>query len=328
MPRAALLNRGRLALGQRLDLSPIERLVELTVHEDVSGDAIATAAEGCAVLITKEVGIGADLMRKLRGHREDRDGIRLICEAGTGFNNLDLPAARELGITVCNVPGYSTSSVAQLTMSLLLGAASGTLGFVRRTARHDWHDFTGNPGPSFEVEGKTLGVIGFGAIGQAVAHRARAFGMQVLTRSRTVRASPDPGIRDASLDELLARSDFVSLHCPLAKCSPPAGTWHLIDAAALAGMKSEAWLLNVSRGGLVDELALAAALDSGKLAGAALDVHELEPAEPRPELKHNERVFLTPHVGWKAAEARARLIAGVAENIAAFQSGRVLNQVT
>ncbi len=321
--KTALLNRRRVDPGETLDLSALRAATDLALYDDANGEEVCRAAAGRDVLVSKEVSIDADTM-----HRLATIGVRLICEAGTGYDNLAVAAARAAGITVCNVPRYSTAAVAQLAMSFVLGIASGTLGFVRRTSRGDFHDFTSTPAPSFELAGKVIGIVGPGAIGLSVAERARGFEMQVLTSGRRPHTWNDAGMRDVQLPELLAESDFVSLHCPLRREAGESCTLHLIDNAALRQMKSSAWCINVSRGGLVNEQDLVNAVENGVVAGAALDVHEREPGEPWQGLQQSERIFLTPHSGWRAVEARQRLLDEVATNIAAFAAGRPIHVVT
>ncbi|MCR9246013.1 MAG: D-2-hydroxyacid dehydrogenase [bacterium] len=321
MLKAALLNRRRLDRDGDLALDPLTAVCDLEVHDDVRPDGIIAAARGNEVLITKEVDVTADVMRQLA-----EDGVRLICEAGTGYNNLAVATARDAGIVVCNAPRYSTTGVAQLTMSLVLGIASGTLDSVWRTARDDYSDFTASPPPSFELTGKVLGIVGPGAIGQRVAERARSFDMRVLTSGRSERSWSDPGMRHVSREELFAASDFVSLHCPLRGGED--STQGLINAEVLAGMKTSAWLVNTSRGGLIAEQALVDAVAGGVIAGAAMDVHASEPDEPSDKLKKSERIYLTPHVGWKPIESRRRLLGIVADAIRAFGAGAPQNVVS
>ena len=250
------------------------------------------------------------------------DSVKLICEAGTGYNNIDLPACRKKGIAVCNTPAYSTERVAHTAIMLLLALSSNLRVQMAMLARGDRSNFTEHlKVPHTEVNGKTLGVIGFGHIGGEVAKIAMALGMEILVYSRTPKEVP--GVRFVSLDELLAKSDYLTLHCPLNDA-----TRHLIDADAISRMKDGACVINTGRGALIDEGALIEALRSGKLAGAGLDVQETEPPAQDNPLYEMENVILTPHMGWKGLETRQRLLGILRENIAAFEQGHPVNIVS
>ena len=227
--------------------------------------------------------------------------LRIVANFAVGYNNVDLAAARELGIIVTNTPGVLTEATADLTMALILSVTRRIVeadAAVRRTGRCEWDPLV-LLGAS--LQGKRLGIIGMGRIGSAVAARARAFGMDVVDHSRT---------HGIALDELLATSDVVSLHTPLS-----AETRHIIDAAALAKMKRGSFLINTSRGPLVDEAALCDALESGHLRGAGLDVYEDEP-EVNPRLLPMPNVVIVPHIGSATEEAR--------NGMAAIAAGEVL----
>lgn len=289
---------------------------EVTLYDSSGASDIPVRAAGAEVLVTKELPMPAEVVAALP------EQVKLICEAGTGYNNIDLPACRERGITVCNTPAYSTERVAHTAILLLLGLASGMRRQMAMLARGDRSNFTEHLSvPHTEVNGKVLGVIGYGRIGSETAKVARALGMEVLACTRTVKE--DPAVRFVSLDELLARSDYVTLHCPLT-----AQTRHLLDAAAIAKMKSGACVINTGRGALIDEAALIDALRSGKLAGAGLDVQETEPPAADSPLYTMENVVLTPHMGWKGLETRRRLAGIVRDNIAAFAAGSPINVVS
>ena len=222
--------------------------------------------------------------------------LRIVANFAVGYNNVDIAAARELGIIVTNTPGVLTEATADLTMALILSVTRRIVegdAEVRRTGRCEWDPLV-LLGAS--LQGKQLGIIGMGRIGSAVAQRAKAFGMDVAHHSRT---------HGIPLDELLATSDIVSLHTPLSK-----ETRHIIDAAALAKMKRGSFLINTSRGPLVDEAALCDALESGHLRGAGLDVYENEP-EVNPRLLPMGNVVIVPHIGSATEEARSGM-AGIA----------------
>lgn len=260
--------------------------------------------------------------------------LRMIAVFATGYDKIDIAAARERGIAVCNVPGYSTEAVAQHTFALMLAlvdriteAASTPIGESALSRL---------PLPRFCLGGRTLGIIGLGAIGRRVARLASAFGMRVYaaehlgTVGGAVESLTPPvgtaeiggGISRLPLPQLLAESDIVSLHCPLTEQSR-----HIINADAVERMKDGAMLINTARGALVDETALAAALRSGKLAGAAADVTEIEPTPADCPLRTAPNCILTPHVAWACGDARRALMTEVRENIEAFLRGERRNRV-
>ena len=323
MTRAVLVNAGRLDYDGSLDFSRLAAACggEPTRHDDPtpSPAAIASRAEGHSVLITKEVPVDVASLPA---------SVRLICEAGTGFNNIDLVAARARDITVCNVPTYSTDAVAHLVITLALNFSSSIVRQHRALARGDRAHFDSFAAlgayPHFELTGKTIGLIGgTGAIGAKVAEIAKsAFGMRVLVWSRSAETCERwEAARD--LDDLLKRSDFVSVHCPLNE-----RTRGLIDASALAKMKPSAFLINTARGGVLNEADVVRALRSGQIAGAGLDVQDPEPPAPDSPLYDMDNVILTPHVGWKRVETRQRLIDAVAENVEACNAGKPRNVVS
>jgi lactate dehydrogenase-like 2-hydroxyacid dehydrogenase len=315
--KAALLNTDRLDFDERLTFEAIEDIVDLARYGATEPEQVAERARGCRILITKEMPLRASVIEQLP------EDVGLICEAGTGYDNVDLKAARQRDITVCNVPGYSTHAVAQLTLCFILALSTGVFKLIRNVAVGDLEDFHRGLRPrSSELFGKTLGVIGAGAIGGRVIRLARAFEMNVLVHKPSPGSWNDDGIKQVGLAELLANSHFVTLHCLLNE-----HTRHIIRAETLRGMKKGAYLINTARGGLVHQGDLAAAVASGQIAGAALDVQDPEPPPPDDALWSMPDRILTPHVGWKALEARRRLIAGVARNIRAFLDGEPVNVV-
>lgn len=272
---------------------------------------------GQRIAISKELPIGADLIARFP------DSVGLIIEAGTGFNNIDVAAARERGIDVCNVPGYSTAAVAQLVITFVLALSSSLPAQQRMIERGRFGNHTEHLKlPHHEVQAKALGVVGAGAIGQEVIRLARALRMEVLAFDVEPRGFDDPGVRFVSLEELLRGSDFVTVHCPLT-----ADTRHLIDLPKLALMKPSAFLINAARGPIVKEDDLLEALRDGSIAGAALDVQDPEPPETDNPLFGMDNVVLTPHMGWKPLEARQRLIDLICDEIEAFRDGRPVNLV-
>ena len=251
--------------------------------------------------------------------------IRLICVLATGYNVVDCAAAKKRGIPVCNVPDYGTNAVAQFTFSLLLELCN-------RIGHHDewvhsggWAncpDFCYWDTPQMELYGKTLGIIGFGRIGRAVGRIARAMGMEVLAYNRSRHPEGDAIGQYVDLDTLLARSDIVSLHCPLT-----AENTGMINAAAISKMKDGAILLNTARGALLNEQDVADALTSGKLRGAAVDVVSKEPIDANNPLLSAPNCVITPHMAWAPIESRKRILACTLASIEAFLAGTPIHTV-
>ena len=309
-----VLNAAKMNYDGRLDLTSLAPHV--TIYDDSTPEQIPQRLQGCEIAVTKELPVPAELIARFP------DSVKLICEAGTGYNNIDLAAAKARGITVCNIPAYSAQRVAHTAVMLLLCLSSSMGAQLRMLERGDRSNFTRCLGlDHVEVNGKAIGLIGGGNIGRAVMKIALALDMEVLVCSRTPR-DYGPGVTCAGLEELLRRSDYVSLHCPLT-----AATRHLIGRDALALMKPTAFLINTARGALVDEAALIDALKAGTIAGAGLDVQETEPPAADSPLYAMENVILTPHMGWKGLETRQRLVSLLAENIAAYLAGRPVNVV-
>ncbi|MGH7767963.1 MAG: D-2-hydroxyacid dehydrogenase, partial [Candidatus Binatia bacterium] len=254
--------------------------------------------------------------------------LKFIAEAATGTDNIDLAAARERGIPVCNVPGYAAQSVAQFTIALILELATRAGAYMELVREGGWEkspmyariDF-----PITELAGKKLGIVGYGNIGRRAAEIARALGMDILISARPG-AAGRPAAGRMPLDEVLRSADFLSLHCPLTS-----STKNMIDARALGLMKPSAFLINTARGALVDEPALVAALRGKRLAGAALDVISREPPAAEHTIiqaaKELDNLLVTPHCAWSAREARERLLNETAENIQAFVEGNDRNRV-
>jgi glycerate dehydrogenase len=291
----------------------------LESYPRTSRDELAARCRGATALITNKVPLDGPLFAGL-------PELRYVGVCATGTNIVDLAAARAHGIAVTNVPGYGTEAVAQHTLALMLHFASGVAAHAAAVKAGRWSatpDFCFFVQPLLELSGKTLVVVGLGAIGGAVARMARGLGMNVVAAAVPGRDVPGR----VPLAEALARADVVTLHCPL---SP--ATTRLVDAAFLAQLKPGALLINTSRGGLVDEAALVAALRAGQLGGVALDVLTQEPPPAGnplldPAAPYAGRVVVTPHIAWGTAEARARLAREVAANLAAFQRGERRNRV-
>lgn len=292
-------------------------LGELTVYDRTAQEDAAARIGDAEVVFINKVRLTDDIFAAC-------PNLKLVSILATGYNVVDLAAAKRRGITVCNVPGYSTRAVVQMTFALLLeicqqvGLHSGAV----HTGR--WQtcpDFCFWDRPLIELDGKTMGIVGYGAIGSAVGTVAQALGMKLLVTARHEKPVPE-GARFVSLPELLAQSDVVSLHCP-----QTAENARMIDAGALAQMKDGAILLNTARGGLLDEQAVADALRSGKLLAAGMDVVSAEPIRADNPLLTAPNCFLTPHIAWAPLETRRRLQAISAENLRAFLAGKPQNVV-
>lgn len=317
MPNAVFLNAAKLDFDGQLDFSPVTRIAAFTRFETSSESETLPRVQGQDIVITKELPMGRELLQAFPA------SVRLMIEAGTGYNNIDLAAARERGITVCNIPAYSSAAVAQLAVALMLNLASSLHVQQRMLLTGDRTNFTEHlKVPHGEVQGKTLGLVGGGAIGRQVIRVATALGMNVLVCDPAPLPGLGENVRAAKLEEVLAASDFLSLHCPL---TPE--TRHLIRAETLRLMKPTACIINCARGPIIREADLVAALDEGRLAGAALDVQEVEPPTADSPLWNHPKILLTPHIGWKPLEARQRLIGILAGNISGFFEGRPVNVV-
>lgn len=296
---------------------PLSALGELTVYDRTLAEEIPRRASGAEIVITNKTPISRETMEKL-------PSLRYIGTLSTGFNIIDVEAARQRGIPVCNVPSYCTRAVAQMTFALLFALTNNVALHSDSVHSGAWcksREFCYWEAPLVELEHKTMGILGYGSIGRTVAQAAQVFGMHVLVHSRTPKELPEAW-EWVSFEELLRRSDVLSLHCPL---TPQ--TERIINAQALSRMKPGAFLLNTARGGLLDEQAVADALNSGKLAGTGLDVLSTEPPQNDNPLLTAKNCVITPHIAWGAKETRSRLVAMAAENIAAFQRGEPQNVV-
>ena len=313
--KTVVLNAKKMNFDGKLDFSILSS--QVTVYDDTAPEELLERIQDADVIVTKEMPVSGELIRQFP------DSVKLICEAGTGYNNLDLAAAKEKGIMVCNIPAYSTQRVAQTAIMLILNLSSAMQVQTAMLAKGNHDNFTKNlQVPHVEVNDKTLGIIGAGHIGREVIRIAKAMDMKILVYTRTPKEDGD-GIRYVDLETLLRNSDYVSLHCPL---TPQ--TRHMINKDTLAMMKPEAFLINTSRGALIDEPALIEALQNGVIAGAGLDVQEVEPPAEDNPLYTMSNVLLTPHMGWKGLETRKRLVSILAGNIKAWEDKKPVNVVS
>ena len=310
--RVVVVNASKMNYDHLLDFSVLSNDVQ--VYDDSTNAELIERIQGARVVVTKELPVGAELLSQFP------NTVKLIVEAGTGYNNIDLNAAKERGITVCNIPAYSTERVAHTVIMMLLNFASTMQQQIGMLARGDRSNFTNYlQVPHTEVNGKTLGIIGAGHIGMAVVKVAKALDMNILIHTRTPKEDGD-GIRYVSLDELLAQSDYISLHCPLND-----KTKHLINKDTIAKMKPSAVILNTGRGGLINEADLCEALAAKRIHGAGLDVQEVEPPVEDSPLYTLDNVIITPHMGWKGLETRQRLVGIIRDNVQAFLKGEPIN---
>lgn len=313
--RVVVVNASKMNYDQALDFSVLSSDVQ--VYDDSTNEEFIERIQGARVVVTKELPVGADLLSQFP------DTVKLIVEAGTGYNNIDLNAAKERGITVCNIPAYSTERVAHTVIMMILNFASTMQKQIGMLAKGDRSNFTKHLQVSHtEVNGKTLGVVGAGHIGMEVIKVAKALGMNILVHTRTPKADGD-GIRYVSLDELLENSDYITLHCPLND-----QTKHMINKETISKMKPSAVIINTGRGPLINETELCEALAAKRIAGAGLDVQEVEPPAEDSPLYTLDNVIITPHMGWKGLETRQRLVGIIRDNVQAFFKGEPINVVS
>lgn len=313
--RVVVVNAGKMNYDHALDFSILSNDVQ--VYDNSTNEELIERIQGARVVVTKELPVNAELLSQFT------DTVKLIVEAGTGYNNIDLNAAKERGITVCNIPAYSTERVAHTVIMMILNFASTMQQQIGMLAKGDRSNFTKYLQVSHtEVNGKTLGVVGAGHIGMEVIKVAKALGMNILVHTRTPKADGD-GIRYVSLDELLENSDYITLHCPLNE-----QTKYMINKETIAKMKPSAVIVNTGRGPLINEADLCEALAAKRIAGAGLDVQEVEPPAEDSPLYTLDNVIITPHMGWKGLETRQRLVGIIRDNVQAFFKGEPINVVS
>ena len=307
------LNRGDLSWDA------LEKLGELTVYERTPADKVVERARDASVVFTNKTPVTGDSIRQLTN-------LQFIGVLATGYNIVDTAAAKDRSIVVCNVPGYGTASVVQLTFALLLEHCLHVQKHSDAVMEGQWTgaaDFCFWNYPLMELAGKTMGIIGFGDIGRQVADVATAFGMQLIGHSRTKSdQSHRKNFKWAELPELLQQSDVVSIHCPLLP-----ETKGLLNKDRLQLMKPSAFLLNTSRGAIIAEQDLADALNNNVIAGAGIDVLSTEPPSKDNPLLHAKNCIITPHIAWATREARARLMQATVDNLTAFAAGKPVNVV-
>ena len=300
-----------------LDFSALHAVFsQLELYPSTLATQVLARVQHADVIISNKVVLDAETLKQCLS-------LKLILISATGTNNIDLAQAKAQGITVCNCQGYGTSAVAQHTLMLMLALATSVIQYDRAVRQGEWNkspifcllDF-----PIVELAGKTLGILGYGELGQAVAKLAEAFGMKIIVGALPNRSTENR----VALSELLPQVDFLSLHCPLTE-----ETRDLIDSQAFERMKPSAFLINCARGGIVNEQALATALRTGQIAGAATDVLSVEPPKEGNILLTDDipNLIITPHNAWGSVDARQRIVQQLTENALAFQQGQPIRQV-
>ena len=301
-----------------LSWSGMEALGELTVYDRTSPSELLERSADAEVLITNKTLITAEDMLAL-------PQLKYIGVLATGYNVVDIDAAKSHGIVVTNIPAYSTSSVAQMVFAHLLNITQRVGYYADENKQGRWTksaDFCYWDTPLMELDGKKMGIVGFGNIGQATARIAQAFGMEVCVVTSKEQSSLPVGMKKMELDELFTSCDVVSLHCPLTPT-----TKEMVNANRLKLMKPQAILINTGRGPLINEQDLADALNEGRIAGAGLDVLSVEPSQKDNPLLSAKNCFITPHIAWATKEARIRLMNIAVENLKAYQEGHIINNV-
>lgn len=297
----------------------MKSLGDLVIYDRTTPDEVIERSQGAEAILTNKVVIGETEMSQLHN-------LKYIGVLATGYNVVDIEAARRHGIVVTNIPAYSTMSVAQLVFAHLLNITNQVSMHAEAVNKGAWQnakDFSFWLSPLMELDGKTIGIVGLGNTGQAVVHIAKSFGMKVLAYTSKPAASLPCGIQKANnLEQLFRESDVLSLHCPLTP-----DTHHIINKESLALMKPSAILINTGRGPLVDDQALAEALNKGQIRAAGIDVLTQEPPRDGNPLIGAPNCFITPHIAWATQAARTRLMHIAAENLKAYQNGKPINQV-
>lgn len=301
-----------------LSWSGMEALGELTVYDRTSPAELLERSEGAEVLITNKTLITAENMAEL-------PNLKYIGVLATGYNVVDIDAAKARGIVVTNIPAYSTNSVAQMVFAHVLNITQHVGHYADENVKGRWSsnaDFCYWDTNLVELDGKKMGIVGLGNIGKATARIALAFGMEVLAYTSKEQKDLPLGVKKVTLDELFAESDVLSLHCPLTP-----DTKEMVNANRLRMMKPNAILINTGRGPLVNEQDLADALNEGRIAGAGLDVLSVEPALANNPLLSAKNCFITPHIAWATKEARTRLMDIAVNNLKSYQEGNIINNV-
>ena len=290
-------------------------------YDRTSADEVVSRLSDATIAISNKVAITPDMLKQL-------PQLKLIAVAATGYNIVDLEACKSAGVAVCNIRGYAVNTVPEHTFSLILALRRNLIEYREQVLDGEWvrsEQFCFFNRPIRDLAGSNLGIIGAGALGQSVGRIGLAFGMNVMYLNQHIRTAPDHG-QLVSLEQMRDEADILTLHCPLTP-----DTQNIIDADFLAGMKDSALVINTGRGGLVDEVALAEALKQGRIAGAGIDVTEVEPApmdSPMMQVASLPNVLLTPHVAWASMGGMQTLVDQLIENIEGFVAGEPRNLLT
>jgi len=298
-----------------LSWESIEMFGEIELYPRTSPADVVRRCKDADIIVTNKTPVRAEAIRAAKH-------LKGIAVTATGYNIIDIAAAREVGVPVCNVPGYGTNSVAQHTFALILELASRVGMHAQSVAGGEWvrsEDFCYTVAPLIELYGKTLGIVGYGSIGKRVAEIAGCFGMRVIYSASSREKYPD----SVSLETVFRESDFISLHCPLTKSNEK-----FVNRSLLQLMKPSAFLVNTARGQLINEIDLRDALLTGTIAGAALDVLSTEPPPADNPLLGLQKCIITPHNAWCSLEARKRIMETTRQNIAAILAGKPVNVVS
>lgn len=302
-----------------LSWETLKELGETIIYERSTVAETSARIADANVVLTNKALLPADII-------DNAANLKYIGVMATGYNVVDIVAAHKQNIVVTNIPAYSTQSVAQLTLALILELANHVAIYAKSVRNGDWNqskDFSYQIRAIMELQHKTLGIIGLGKIGQAVAKMALAFGMQVIASHKHPERDKMEGVRFVNEETCFREGDIVSLHCPLNEQNK-----HFVNRQLLEIMKPSAFLINTSRGALINEQDLASALNTGRIAGAGLDVLSSEPPSENNPLLHAKNCLITPHIGWSTYEARHRLMLEVVKNLIAFQNGSPVNVVS
>ena len=307
----------RKTMGEDVSLAPFERYGELTIYDVTPTELLAERVCDADIIILNKAKITAEVISAAKN-------LKLICEFATGYDNIDIAAARCAGVAVCNVPGYSTDSVTLYTVATVTALAARLITY-RNAVNSGEYTAAGSPNkisPAFyDLRGKTWGIIGYGNIGKSVGRVAEAFGARVIVNKQT----PIDGVECVDLDTLCRECDVITIHCPLTD-----NTRGIIDAHRLSLMKKSVILVNEARGAVLDEAAVASAVENGEIGAFGCDVYSQEPFpadHPYNNIKDNDNVILTPHSAWASFEARTRCVDIISNNIASFINGERLNRV-
>lgn len=311
--KTVFLNIERINYDNKMDLIYNS---EYVYYDKTNKEDIIKHIGDASIVVTKELVVDKETIEAFP------NSVKLICEAGTGYNNIDVEACTKKGIKVCNVPNYATNNVALFTIMLMLNMSTSMGKQIKMLDNDDYSNFGNTLKVNYnELSNKTLGIIGLGKIGQKLADLADSLGMNVITYTRS-KKDDFRWIKYVSLDELLSTSDYISLNCFLSD-----ETRHIINKDNINKIKHSAFVINTARGALIDEEALYNALKDNKIAGAGLDVLEKEPASKDNPLFKLDNVIITPHMAWNSIEARTRLLNTTYENIESFKNGNIINNV-